>query len=69
MEEVFQNFEHYKKWIANNWEQSETLDSLIIKFDLVVERQNNCNGEPYRMLTKEEFDKRDSEDFVKIPTT
>jgi hypothetical protein len=68
MEEVFQNFEHFKEWILKNWQTDAVLDSVIIKNGLMIERQNNCNGESYRMLTKGEFNKRDSQNFIKIPT-
>lgn len=68
MEEVFQNFKHYSEWILNNWERDKVLDSVIVKNKLMIERENNCNGESYRLLTKEEFSKRDSENFIKIPT-
>lgn len=67
MEEVFQNFKHYADWISRNWQTDRVLDSVIIKNKLVIERKVNCNGEAYRMLTKEEFAKRDSESFIKIP--
>lgn len=68
MEEVFQNYEHFKQWILKNWEIDTVLDSVIIKNGLMIERENNCNGEPYRMLTKSEFNKRDSQNFIRIPT-
>ena len=68
MEEVFQNYEHFKEWILKNWETDKVLDSVIIKNRLMIQRENNCNGEPYRMLTREEFIERDSQGFIKIPT-
>lgn len=68
MEEVFQNFEHFKEWILKNWKTDKVLDSVIVKNGLMVERKNNCSGEAYRMLTKEEFNERDSQNFIKIPT-
>ena len=68
MEEVFQNFEHFKEWILKNWETDRVLDSVIIKNGLMVEKEYNCSGESYRMLTREEFNKLDSENFIIIPT-
>lgn len=68
MEEVFQNYKHYTNWISDNWETDRVLDSVIIKNNLVVERKYSCNGEPYRLLTKTEFNIRESENFIKIPT-
>ena len=68
MEEVFQNFKHYTDWISRNWQTDRVLDSVIIKNELMIERKVNCNGEVYRMLTKEEFNERDSQNFIKIPT-
>lgn len=68
MEEVFQNYKHYTDWISNNWDRTATLNNIIIKNQLVVERNYNCNGEPYRILTKTEFDTRENENFIKIPT-
>lgn len=68
MEEVFQNYEHFKEWIIKNWETDKVLDSVIIKNSLMVERQNSCNGEAYRILTKDEFIQRENEIFIKIPT-
>lgn len=64
MEEVFQNYEHYIGWIQVKWETSRELDLLIIKNNLVVERKYSCNGEPYRMLTKTEFEQQEN---IKIP--
>lgn len=61
MEEVFQNYDHFKEWILKNWQTDKVLDSVIIKNELMV-------GEPYRMLTKQEFNERDSRNFIKIPT-
>lgn len=61
MEEVFQNFEHYSEWILSNWNKDAVLDSVIIKSQLIL-------GEPYRQLTKDEFDKREGEGLIKIPT-
>lgn len=68
MEEVFQNFKHYKEWVLKNWQTDRVLDSVIIKKRLMIERENNCNGEAYRMLTKEEFNEMDNQNFIKIPT-
>lgn len=69
MEEVFQNYKHYTDWISNNWDRTSTLNNRIIKNQLVVERNYNCNGEPYRMLTKIEFNEiENSKGFLKIPT-
>lgn len=68
MEEVFQNYEHFKEWIFKNWQTDKVLDSVIIKNKLMIERKFNCNGKPYRMLSKEEFNEQDSQNFIKIPT-
>lgn len=55
MREIFQNYEHYCKWLCNAWGRSLLMDALIIKNNLVIERDDCCNGEPYRTLTRREF--------------
>lgn len=67
MEEVFQDYSHYLSWIFSNWKRDEVLDSVIIKNRLLVYRKNNCSGESYRVLKKEEFLEMENERFVKIP--
>jgi len=69
MKEVFQNYEHYGKWIWENW-QSKTreLDNAILQSNLMIERKNNCNGETHRLLTKEEFDEKEINGFIFVPT-
>lgn len=62
MEEEFQSYEHYIGWIQVKWETN--LDAQIIENNLVVERKYSCNGEPYRLLTKTEFEEREN---IKIP--
>jgi hypothetical protein len=68
MEEVFQNFNHYKEWILKNWNTSKTLDSNIVESRLMIEKEISCNGEPFRMLTAEEFNVRHNENYIKVPT-
>jgi hypothetical protein len=68
MREVFQNYEHYANWILANWqEKSEDMNKLILESGLLVERENNCNGETHRSLTKEEFLIKESGEYIMIP--
>lgn len=67
MEEVFQNFEHYKQWISKHWETNRILDSVLIERGLMIERSVILNGEAYRMLTKDEFDHINDQSFIAIP--
>jgi len=65
MREVFQCYEHYGKWIWENWhEKTRELDELIIQSKLMVEIDINCTGESYRILTKEEFKKMESNGYI-----
>ncbi len=69
MKEVFQNYEHYHKWIWDNWEEkTRELDQEILKLNLMVERKNNCNGESHRLLTKTEFLEMEKNGFIFVPT-
>ena len=69
MKEVFQNYEHYVKWIWENWEsKTRELDSAILKSNLMIERKNNCNGESHRFLSKDEFLEKEREGFIFVPT-
>lgn len=68
MEEVFQNYKHYGDWILRKWRTDRVLDALIVKNELMIKREISCNGEPYRPLTEEEFNERNSQSFIKIPT-
>lgn len=69
MSEVFQSYEHYANWISLNWESvSNELDRLILEAGLLIERQNNCNGETHRFLTKQEFNVLESKGFIFVPT-
>lgn len=67
MLEHFQSYEHYKKWINENWERYYWKDLAIIQSGLMVERKTNCNGEAYRSLTKAEFYEKSNESFISIP--
>lgn len=68
MKEVFQNYEHYANWISENWEsKSKELDNKILESDLLIERENNCNGETHRFLSKSEFKEKESKGFIFIP--
>lgn len=68
MKEVFQDYSHYANWILENWqEKSQEMNKLILESNLLVERQNNCNGETHRYLTKKEFDELESKGFVFVP--
>lgn len=70
MKEVFQNYQHYANWILDNWQQkSQEMNKLILESGLLVERQNNCNGETHRYFTKEEFVAKEEENgYIVIPT-
>lgn len=63
-EETFQNYKHYAQWISNNWDKTYKLNSAIVENNLVLERKYSCNGEPYRMLSKTEFEQQET---IKIP--
>lgn len=68
MKEVFQNYEHYGRWIWENWRsRTRELNDSILQSKLMIERENNCTGESHRLLTKEEFYEMESKGFIFIP--
>lgn len=67
MEEVFQNYEHYRDWILYNWEKNNDLDGLILTKGLMICKSINTSGESFRQMTRIEYNKRESESFIKIP--
>lgn len=68
MKEEFKSYEHYRKWIWENWRcRTRELHDSILQSKLLIERENNCTGESYRLLTKEEFLEMQSKGVVFIP--
>ena len=68
MKEVFQNYEHYEKWMWENWRsRTRELNDSILKSKLMIEIKNNFTGESHRLLTKEEFYEKQSKEFIFIP--
>lgn len=67
MEEVFQSYEHYKKWLMHNWDTTATAVNRIVTAGLVIERDISMNGEPWRSLTIEEFAEKEKGGFIIIP--
>lgn len=68
MREIFQNYELYAEWILENWNTKQKLDKLILDNGLMKEKYFSANGEPFRQLTREEFNRIYRKDeFLFIP--
>lgn len=57
MLEEFNSYKEYKDYINKNWDRTYSMNLEIINRKLLVYRKINLNGEPFRMLTEEEFNK------------
>lgn len=68
MEGIFQDYNHYVNWIEDNYESTNReLTVFIEKNGLLMRTKYNLNGEDFRLLTKEEFEIKNKESFIKIP--
>lgn len=68
MEGIFQDYNHYVKWIEDNYKSTNReLTVFIEENGLLMRRKYNLTGEEFRLLTKEEFEIKNKENFLKIP--
>ena len=68
MEGIFQDYNHYVNWIEDNYESTNReLTVFIEENGLLMRTKYNLNGEEFRLLTKEEFEIKNKERFIKIP--
>lgn len=63
----FDSYKEYGEWVHENIERPEPKMSDLEESGLIKDRPFSCNGFPYRLLTKEEFE--DSTFYNKNPTT
>lgn len=68
MKEVFQNYEHYSKWMIQNWNyQTTDLDKKIIENGLLVKIEHH-NENAFRLMFKSEFKEKEKIGFIFVPT-
>ncbi|MCT4085480.1 hypothetical protein HZP35_18700 [Elizabethkingia anophelis] len=52
----FASYKEYAEWVHENIERPEPKMSDLDESGLIKDRPFSCNGFPYRLLTKEEFE-------------